>query len=361
MLKALIFNLYLHADSPYAAADKLLRSLEPLELRSDEELLGAVRNAPEVKAIRAFNDPSRMIEALEHYEEKLHQRNIKTLCRWEDGYPPLLREIPDAPPILFYQGLLPYPDGLSIGMVGARKATPVGLQAARDFSRTLGDNGISVISGLAEGIDTASHTGALDSRGYTLAVLGCGLSHTYPASNLKLRHRILDAGGGVLSEFPPNLPARTWNFPRRNRIISGMASGVLVIEAGVKSGSLITARYALDQGRDIFAVPGSIRNPVSEGTNQLIKFGAVPVTEGQDLLDHYALTPVQHEKAAPSEALTPEEISLVKSISTLGTATVDTLAADTAFSVPQLLGHLAALEIKGAIERWITGEYLVRR
>lgn len=362
MLKSLVLRLYYHSEIAFQVADKALRSLEPLELKSEAECLKRLSAIPELQHCADLWNKEDPFEPSSRILEQLTQRGIKSLCRWEEGYPDYLREISAPPVIIFYQGLLPNPEALSIGLVGARRATQTGLQAARDFSRTLSENGIAVISGLAEGIDTAAHEGALAADGYTLAVLGCGLNHTYPASNCRLRQRILDAGGGILSEFPPPLPARTWNFPRRNRIISGISTGVIIIEAGVKSGSLITAKYALDQDRDLFAVPGSIRSPVSEGTNQLIKYGAIPVTEGEDILRHYELAiGKQGGSARTKPSLSPEEISLLQGISALGTATVDDLAVATSFSVPQLLGHLAALEIKGAVDRWITGEYVISR
>lgn len=360
MLKNLILRLYHHPDIPFQTTDKLLRTLEPLELKTEAECIRVMSAIPETQGIAARLGPSDPFSPSQRIREYLEKRTIKALCRWEDDYPSMLREIPDAPPIIFYQGMLPNPEAYAIGIVGARKATQVGLQAARDFSKTLAENSIAAISGLAEGIDTAVHEGALASGGYTLAVLGCGLNHTYPASNVRLRRRILDGGGGILSEFPPALPARTWNFPRRNRIISGVSTGVIIIEAGLKSGSLITAKYALDQGRDLFAVPGSIRNPVSMGTNQLIKYGAIPATEGADILSHYSLTDSNRASARPSRLpLSDDESALFRTICDSGAATVDGLADSMDFSVPQLLGLLASLEIKGAVERWITGEYVV--
>lgn len=359
-MKNLLLRLYCTPEIPFQLTDKALRSLEPLEYRSVDDCIQSLWSSPDMMAFKNHWKAEELHRTPDIILENLSDKGIKTVCRWEDGYPSLLREIAAAPPILFYQGLLPNPDSLCIGIVGARKATPIGLQAARDFSRELAEASLSIISGLADGIDTGAHEGALSSWGYTLAVLGCGLRYNYPASNLRLRQRILESGGGIVSEFPPSLRAQTWNFPRRNRIISGLSSGVIIIEAGIKSGSLITAKYALEQNRDLFAVPGSIRNPVSLGTNQLIKYGAIPVTESSDLLSHYSLA--SPKRISPNNtrfSLSPEEASLIQAISNEGAATVDTLALCTPFSVPQLLGHLSALEIKGLIEQWITGEYRV--
>lgn len=359
-MKNLILRLYCNPKIPFQLVDKLLRSMEPLEQRSLEECMQMLSRFHEAKDCSELQETVHQYTATDAISEQLEHKGIKPICRWESSYPVALREIDAAPPILFYQGLLPNPEALSVGIVGARKATPIGLQAARDFSRSLAEACVSVISGLADGIDTGAHEGALSVGGYTLAVLGCGLKYNYPASNLRLRHRILDSGGGILSEFPPSLRAQTWNFPRRNRIISGLSSGVVIIEAGIKSGSLITAKYALEQNRDLFAVPGSIRNPVSMGTNQLIKYGAIPVTEGGDILEHYSLVnPVKNSPQGPLHSLSAEEIELVQAIRGSGEASVDTLAAITPFTIPQLLGNLASLEIKGIVEQWITGEYRV--
>lgn len=362
MLKHLLLRLYCGAEAGFTSVDRCLRALEPWEGHTAESALGRLMREPELQTF--FKAPGNRdpLAPCPRIGQQLAARGIKPLCRWEEGYPALLREAPDAPLLLFYQGLLPNPDSLSVGMVGARRSTPAGLQTAREIAAQLAAGGVSVISGLAEGADTAAHEGALSVGGYTLAVLGSGLNQTYPASNQRLRRRILEGGGGILSEFPPDLPARTWNFPRRNRIISGLSAGVLITEASLRSGSLITARYALEQGRDLFAVPGSVRSPVSQGTNQLIKEGAVPVTEGGDIFCYYALSPAAPAPAvAETPGLEPGELKVVRLLEAQGALTVDLLAALSREPVPRLLGLLAGLEIKGAVERWITGEYCAKK
>lgn len=197
-------------------------------------------------------------------------------------YPPLLAEIPDAPPLLYVRGdpsLLAEPQ---IAVVGSRNPTPSGIEITRDFARRLAGDGLLITSGLATGVDGAAHAGALE-RGRTIAVLGTGPDLVYPAVHRDLARRIADCGA-LVSEFPPGQGPLARNFPRRNRIISGLSVGVLVTEAALKSGSLITARCALEQGRDVFAVPGSIRNPMARGCHALIRDGAKLVEDPAEIL-----------------------------------------------------------------------------
>lgn len=362
MINNLVLRLYCSPQLGFQKSDSLLQSLEPLEYLTEELCLQKLLRDHDVLASGILTECGDPLASPDALLTAMHDRGIKVLFRWDSDYPPALREIPKAPPILFYQGLLPNPQALSIGIVGSRRCTAVGMQGARDISRVLSEHGASVISGLAEGIDTAAHEGALTAQGYTLAVLGCGLNHNYPASNLRLRHQILNNGGGILSEFPPYLPARTWNFPRRNRIISGLSRGIAVIEASMKSGSLITARYALDHDRDLFAVPGSIRNPVSEGTNHLLKAGAIPITCGSDIFDYYAIgiSPPRNFQNQ-SYDLNDDELALIKIMNSLGPVTLDALASSAAMKIPQLSGILTALEIKGMVQHWITGEFALKK
>ena len=219
--------------------------------------------------------------------ERCYGLGYQVLPYGSPQYPALLRQIARPPLVLYLQGdesALTRP--VSIAMVGTRDATPYGLQMARYFAGELAKTGVVVVSGGALGIDTASHLGALEAGGKTVAVLGCGINTRYLKENERLRARI--AGQGALvSEFPPDTPAKPVHFPMRNRIISGLAQGVLVVEAGVKSGSLITAQDALDEGRDVFAVPGNVNSPKSGGTNALIRTSAKPVSSAADILEEY--------------------------------------------------------------------------
>ena len=216
-------------------------------------------------------------------------RITRVLGWFDEAFPPLLREIPDPPLVLYLRGdwrALHLPQ---IAVVGARRCTRQGKQVARNFARSFAEAGVSVASGLALGIDGAAHQGALLGSGATVAVLGCGLAKTYPASHAALAEEIVAHHGVLVSEYPPDRPALPNQFPERNRLISGMAQGVVVIEASARSGSLITARLALEQGRDVFAVPGSVDSFVSAGCHRLIKQGASLVTEARDVLDELGL------------------------------------------------------------------------
>lgn len=219
--------------------------------------------------------------------ERMENENVKIIGIENILYPKLLKEIYDPPEALYYGGELIKEDEFSIAVVGARKFTSYGKRAAEEITAALARNGLTVISGLALGIDTLAHLAALEAGGRTIAVLGSGLDRQsiYPSSNRYIADKIIASGGAIVSEFPLGTPALPHHFPQRNRIISGLALGVIVIEASEKSGSLITAGFALEQNREVFAVPGSIFSPLSAGANQLIKKGARPITRADEILE----------------------------------------------------------------------------
>lgn len=206
----------------------------------------------------------------------------------DTSYPKTLLEIPDPPPILYAKGRLELLNHPSIAMVGSRNATAQGEKNAEEFANALCHAGFCVISGMALGIDGAAHRGALKGSGATIAVVGTGLDIVYPAKHRELAHEIAERGL-ILSEFPIGTPSRAQNFPRRNRLISGLSLGTLVVEANIQSGSLITAKLAAEQGREVFAIPGSIHSPVSKGCHQLIKQGAKLVDNIQDIVDELGI------------------------------------------------------------------------
>lgn len=216
-------------------------------------------------------------------EESLIDKRIHTIIPEEEGYPPLLRELTDAPPLLYYKGNLSQPKE-AIAIVGARRATPYGRAAAEAISKELAQNEIIIVSGLARGIDTAAHKGALSGNGITWAVLGCGLNFMYPPENKKLAEDIIEKNGALFSEFMPEMAPEPQLFPMRNRLISGMSRGVVVVEAALKSGALITVDFALEQGREVFAVPGPIFSEQSKGSNNLIRQGAKLIEGFKDIL-----------------------------------------------------------------------------
>jgi DNA processing protein len=216
--------------------------------------------------------------------EWLQQPSNQLLTLADAYYPQALLEIQDPPPVLYAKGRLELLNAPSLAIVGSRNATPQGEKNAREFAKALSDNGYCIVSGLALGIDGAAHQGALDGHGSTIAVVGTGLDIVYPARHRQLAHQISERGL-LISEFPLGTPSMAQNFPRRNRIISGLSRGCLVVEAHLQSGSLITARLAAEQGREVFAIPGSIHSPVAKGCHQLIKQGAKLVESIHDILE----------------------------------------------------------------------------
>lgn len=213
--------------------------------------------------------------------KKLITLHVRLISFWDDDYPALLREIHDPPALLYLRGKLPRQDCLAI--VGSRRATRSGLNATTELATTLAQHNICIVSGLARGVDSSAHRGALAAQGATIAVLGCGIDRVYPPENSKLFHQIIE-NNAIITEYPPETPPLAGHFPGRNRIISGLSHGVLIVEAAEKSGSLITGDFALEQGRELFAIPGTLQSPNSRGTNKLLKDGAQLVTEADDIL-----------------------------------------------------------------------------
>lgn len=220
----------------------------------------------------------------------------RIISLWDDDYPALLATIHDPPALLYLRGQLPAT--MAIAIVGSRRCSSEGLRLAHDMAAELSRQQVTIVSGLARGIDTAAHRGAVAGAGSTVAVLGGGIDIVYPPENRNLFAQIAEQGA-ILSEYPPGTQPLSGHFPARNRIISGLSHGVLVIEAAAKSGSLLTANFALDQGRDVFAVPGSVYQPGCQGTLQLLKQGAMLVTEAEDILACYPFQP-RHATAIPS-------------------------------------------------------------
>jgi len=236
--------------------------------------------------------PDSTIEALRQPDIQAIERDLEWQARpgnrimtcQDPDYPALLQEISDPPPLLYLHGNIEVLQAPQLAMVGSRNPTAAGRQTAVDFARHLSAAGLVITSGLALGIDAAGHQGALDAGSPTIAVMGTGLDRVYPARHRDLAREIASTGA-LVSEFPPGTPPRAENFPRRNRVISGLSLGTLVVEAAIRSGSLISARYALEQGREVFAIPGSIHNPLARGCHHLIRQGAKLVETAQDIMD----------------------------------------------------------------------------
>jgi len=302
------------------------------------------------------------IDALRHPDSRAIERDLEwqaqpgnriLTCRDPD-YPALLREIPDPPPLLYIHGNLHVLQEPQLAMVGSRNPTAAGRQTAIDFARHLSAAGLMITSGLALGIDAAGHQGALDAGAPTIAVMGTGLDRVYPARNRELAHRIAGVGA-LVSEFPPGTPPRAEHFPRRNRIISGLSLGTLVVEAAIRSGSLISARYALEQGREVFAIPGSIHNPLARGCHHLIRQGAKLVETAQDIMDElgalataldFTATPATDHDRQPQ--LPDDYAQLLESIGFENTS-VDMLVKTTHLTPAEVSSMLLQLEMNGYI------------
>ena len=226
-------------------------------------------------------------ENLDKYENYMRKNNIQLITIFDKYYPEKLKQIYDKPIVLYVKGNKEILNNFSLAIIGCRENTKYGEIVARKITEDIVKEGIVTISGLAKGIDSIAHTSTLNAKGKTIAVIGSGLDEIYPKENIELANKIIDKGGIIVSEYIVGTKAQKMNFPARNRIISGMSSGIIVIEANKKSGTMITVDFALEQGKEIFAVPGNITSKNSEGTNELIKQGAKLVTDAQDIIEEY--------------------------------------------------------------------------
>ncbi len=368
----------------FGSAEKVLNATSE-ELRKIEKLSPTARERLIQKSLGC---------PLERELELIHEYDCQIITFYDAAYPPLLKEI-DTPPLLLYvRGELKPEDTFSIALVGSRQAKDYGRRVSYQLSYQLAQRGLTVISGFAKGIDTCAHRGALEANGRTIAVLGNGLSLIYPAANSELVEKIVESGA-LISEFPMGMKPRSENFPRRNRIISGLTLGTVVVEASNRSGALITARLASEQGREVFAVPGEIFSELSIGTHKLIDKGAKLIGTVDDLLEALplhalrqisALTSTQESKrdgeipetpsvmkgefeqsrsntsktiatekaetvpAIPPPDLTADEKTVFDAIET-PTSHIDTIVRTTQLPISQVSGVLLMLELKGAIQQ----------
>jgi DNA processing protein len=292
------------------------------------------------------------------------EQGIRILAESEEDYPAVLRQIPDPPPVLFVRGRLKPQDGMAIAIVGTRHPTPYGLRQAERLASSLARAGLVIVSGLARGIDAAAHRGALTAGGRTLAVLGSGVSNIYPPEHNKLAAEVV-AQGALLSEAPPDASPHSGVFPQRNRVISGLSLGVIVVEAGDRSGALITARQAMEQGREVFAVPGRVDDRTSRGCHRLIRDGAKLVETADDVLEELGpmFEPVHAEDGRevhhPAELLLNDmEQKVLDAVGTEATA-IDAIIAATGLSVPNVLSTVSVLEMRHLIRR-LSGSTVTR-
>ncbi|MFN2151823.1 MAG: DNA-processing protein DprA, partial [Anaerolineales bacterium] len=286
----------------------MVKGIGAVRLRSLLDAFGDAQSAWQAhpEELRAAGLPAGIVEnliklrasvVLETIWDQIQAQGIQVIIWNDEQYPVRLREIDQAPPVLYVRGVLDLQDEWAVAIVGTRRITAYGRQVAERIAVKLANSGITVVSGLALGVDTVAHQATLDAGGRTLAVLGCGVDRLYPPRNRQLAERILESGA-LLSDYAPGTPPEASNFPPRNRIISGLSLATVVVEASEKSGALITADFAVEQGREVFAVPGSVFSPQSRGPNRLIQNGAHPLLDPQEILDILDLTRV----AAQSEA-----------------------------------------------------------
>lgn len=280
----------------------------------------------------------------------LEKSGIRAVTRINDLYPTRLATIVDAPPTLFIKGNPDLNPPKPFAIVGTRNASHEGRKTANEFSQALARQGVCVVSGLARGIDTCAHSGCIAAGGRTIAVLGGGVNYVTPIENEKLACEIVESGGSVVSEMRPEDAPQKWSFPARNRIISGLSAGVLVVEGRRTSGALITADYALDQSRDVFAVPGSIYSPMSEGTNFLIQNGAYPALSPWDILEseRWGSRPDSAVKEKPVPEMNEDEKKIFEKLA-LEPLTFDEIANSTGYSAQVLNSHLTMMILRGII------------
>lgn len=303
----------------------------------------------DARAIESLNEARRTLD-LDRYVEQVQASGAQVLTWNDPSYPPLLRQIPAAPPLIFVRGGFEPVDQWAVAVVGTRRLSAYGRLVAHDLVAGLARNRITVVSGLARGIDAVAHRTTLESGGRTIAVMGCGIDKVYPPEHRDLAHDIA-AAGAIVTDFPLGTEPSSANFPARNRLISGLSLGVLVVEAGEKSGALITARFALEQDREVFAVPGNVNSPVSVGTNRLIQQGAKLVTRIEDVLEELNLR-MAAEQAVAQVALpdTAEEAALLSQLSSQPLH-VDELGRVTGMPSHVVSSTLTMMELKGMVQQ----------
>jgi DNA processing protein len=283
----------------------------------------------------------------------LREAGVRAVMRGYRGYPRHLGMLPDAPDVLFVKGRLP--EDPCVAVIGTRRSTRYGRSLAVGYGAAITRAGWSVVSGLARGIDGAAHRGAVEAGGTGVAVLGSGPDVVYPPEHRDLHDALLNAGGAVVSEYPPGVPPNGWRFPPRNRIISGLSAAVVVVEAGPSGGALVTAAAALDQGRPVFAVPGDVDRDTSRGCNLLIRDGAVPALDPADLVEALSLVSSLPLPASPPTPVVDDPV--LAAVGPVG-CSVEEIVEATGLAVPEVLQRVARLEVAGSLFR--IGEVLVR-
>jgi DNA processing protein len=345
-----------HKRLPQRALVTLLRQFGDPAAILDASFAELARHVPSTSAAAVCEAvPGAALDATTRWlDDPAHH-----LVAWDDGdYPRTLLDIGHAPPVLFFIGARHLLTRPAFAIVGSRHATPQGKANARDFANALALAGLTIVSGLALGVDAAAHEGALGTEASTLAFIGTGPDRIYPARNRDLARRIAE-NGGIVSEFVPGTPARPENFPRRNRLISGVSRGVLVVEATLSSGSLITARWAGEQGRDVFAIPGSIHSPFARGCHKLIREGAKLVETAQDVLAELGFGASATRPPARTETPASDHASLLALLG-YDPVTVDAIVERTGLAADVVAAGLVQLELDDLVDA-LPGGYWQRR
>ncbi|MBN1536076.1 MAG: DNA-processing protein DprA [Anaerolineales bacterium] len=345
----------------YWVGFNLVKGIGAVRLRLLLDAFGDVKTAWQASpsALRNAGLSNKLVEALVQIRsnvdlagvwQRLEKLGVNVIT-WEDkNYPRRLREINQPPPVLYARGGLLLEDEWAVAVVGTRRVTPYGRQIAEQVATTLAHSGVTVISGLAHGVDAIAHQAALNAGGRTVAVLGCGVDRIYPPNHRNLSERIC-AHGALLSDYALGTPPEAVNFPPRNRIISGLSMAVVVVEASERSGALITAQFAAEQGREVFAVPGNINAPQSAGANRLVQQGAHPLLEVRDLLDSLDLDLVTEQqtarKALPADQLEAKLLTLLSQ----QPMHVDELRNQADIPIEKISAALTLMELKGMVRQ----------
>lgn len=288
--------------------------------------------------------------SIEDYWKKIIDAGIKVLTWDDDDYPNRLRDINQPPPVLYTRGTLTFEDEWAVSIVGTRRVTSYGKRVVEELAGFLARNGITIISGMARGVDTVAHRAAIENGGRTIAVLGCGVDTIYPPENRKLADDIMQAGC-MLSDYAPGVPPDSKNFPPRNRIIAGLGLATVVIEAGERSGALITANFAAEQGREVFAVPGQIYAPQSKGTNLLIQQGAQPYLSGEELLRLLNFEMIDEQRVVRTNfEIDPFERDIIKLIAN-EPLHIDEICVQSNENVDRISATLVMMELKGLVQQ----------
>lgn len=354
---------------PYLLALHSINGLGPIRLKAILEYFKDPKLAWEgnLQEFQEIGIPQKIANLLgetrkkidpETYAEAIKKNGIKWVSVFDGDYPNLLKQIYDPPTILYYQGEFPSQEVGSVGVVGTRKMTGYGKVATEQFTQGLINAGLTIVSGLARGIDSQAHLTAVEGKGKTIAVLGGGLNRIFPPENRGLANKIASGFGAVVSEFPPNYPALAGNFPARNRIISGLSLAILVVEAAQGSGSLITARLALEQGREVFAIPGPVTSALSKGPIDLIKQGAVAVFSPDEILEELGINRLQDtDYRVQNKREISEEERQVLAVLENENRHIDEIGRQLHFASPKISALLLKMEISGLVSSIGAGIY----